>query len=79
MTVTDDHLTTLQLTASKPDVYVKFSIYDNGEEMITVYGKGTAVIPAFIFMKDRGENADPGGSLASRPGSKTCNLNMTCY
>ncbi|CAF0778069.1 unnamed protein product [Brachionus calyciflorus] len=67
--VSDDHLTTLQLTTSKPDVYIKFTIYDNGEEILSVTGKGTAVIPAFIFMKDRDINEN--GQLQSRPGSKT--------
>lgn len=71
--VTDDHLTTLQLTASKPDVYIKLSIFDNGEEITSVIGKGTAVIPAFIFMKDRLENTNDVSSLTSRPGSKTSN------
>ncbi|RNA11153.1 androglobin isoform X31, partial [Brachionus plicatilis] len=68
--VSDDHLTSLQLTTSKSDVYIKFTIYDNGEEVLSVTGKGTAVIPAFVFMKDRDTQNDP-TSLTSRPGSKT--------
>jgi hypothetical protein len=70
VTVLDDHLTTLQLTTSKPDVYIKLTIYDNGDEVLSVSGKGTAVIPAFIFSKDRNSETDV--SLVSRPGSKTC-------
>ena len=77
MIVTDDHLASLQLTASKPDVYIKFTIYDNGEEVLTTTGKGVAVIPSFIFIKDRSENAaDITITNTSRPGSKTCMLNL---
>ena len=73
--VAEDHLASIQLTVSKPDVYIKFTIYDNGEEVFTTSGKGIAVIPAFIFIKDRSENsADNTLSNASRPGSKTCNI-----
>ena len=68
--VSDDHLLSLQMTTSKPDVYIKFSILDGEKEIFSVNGKGTAVIPAFIFLKDRGENNADGG--ASRPNSKTC-------
>lgn len=67
----EDHLTTLQLTTSKPDVYIKFSIYDNGEEVLSVSGKGTALIPVFLFMKDRGDGSSEQPST-SRPASKTC-------
>lgn len=70
--VSDDHLTSLQLTTSKSDVFIKFTIYDNGEEIMSVTGKGLAVIPAFVFMKDRDNQNDP-SSLISRPGSKASN------
>lgn len=66
--VSEDHLTTLQFTTSKSDVYIKLSVYDNGDEMLSVTGKGVASIPAFIFMKDRFVDA----AETSRPGSKTC-------
>ena len=75
--VTEDHLASIQLTASKPDVYIKFTIYDNGEEILTTTGKGIAVIPSFIFIKDRSENsADNTLSNTSRPGSKTCRFHV---
>jgi hypothetical protein len=81
VTVTDDHLVSLQITTSKTDVYLKFVIYDNGEEILSVHGKGTAVIPAFIFLKDREAANDT--NATSRPPSKTCkylnNLNMAFY
>ncbi len=75
VTVSEDNLTSIQLTTSKPDVYLSLSIYDNGEEMITVTGKGTAFIPAFIFLKDPGDiqvNEPISLQGASRPVSKTC-------
>lgn len=68
VSVSEDHLASLQLTTSKSDVYIKFSILDNGEEVFSTTGKGSAVIPAFIFSKDR---VDSMNSM-SRPGSKTC-------
>lgn len=72
--VNDDRLTSLQLTTSKTDVYIKLSIYDNGVEVFSTTGKGIAVIPAFIFLKDRVSEAEQTlTSVQSRPGSKTCN------
>lgn len=74
--VSDDHLTSFQLITSKPDVYVKLTIFDNGQEVLNVTGKGGAVIPAFIFIKDRTQesNSTPtgqgGGDRTSRPASK---------
>ena len=70
VTGADDHLTSLQITTSKPDVYVKLAIYDNGVEMLSATGKGCAVIPAFVFIKDRTLEVTSGGSSSSRPGSK---------
>lgn len=67
----DDHLLSMQITTSKPDVYIKFSIFDGEKEILSVNGKGTAVIPAFIFLKDRSES---NGDGTSRPNSKTCKL-----
>lgn len=55
---------------SKPDVYLKLSVYDDGEEVITVCGKGIAQIPAVIFNKDRLENDLLSNRRDSRPSSK---------
>jgi hypothetical protein len=52
------------------------SVFDNGEEIITVTGKGTAFIPAFIFLKDPGENNPIEQTGASRPVSKTCKAHL---
>ena len=70
--VSEDHLLSIQLTTSKPDVYLKFTIYDGDKEILSVNGKGTAVIPAFIFLKDRGEITNDALTTSSRPNSKTC-------
>ena len=64
----------LQLTTSKPDVYLKFTIYDNGENVFSVYGKGTAIIPAFTFLKDKNDPGNEQNPTTSRPGSKTCKI-----
>jgi hypothetical protein len=68
----DQHLSSLQITTSKSDVYVKLAIYDNGVEVLSATGKGCAVIPAFIFLKDR--SAANSGGTSSRPGSKNRTL-----
>jgi hypothetical protein len=70
--VTEDHLSTLQLTTSKPDVYIKLSVYDNGDLVTSVLGKGAAQIPAFIFHKDRTDaEGQQQTTRESRPSSKT--------
>ncbi|XP_035685724.1 androglobin-like [Branchiostoma floridae] len=50
--VTADHLVTLQLSTSKPDVYIQLQVLDHEEEVVSTQGKGHAVIPAFVFQKD---------------------------
>jgi hypothetical protein len=71
VTVSEDHLSTIQVTTSKPDVYIKLSVYDEGEEVVSVTGKGVAQIPAVIFHKDRLEGAEAlTGRRDSRPSSK---------
>jgi hypothetical protein len=73
--VNEDRLTSLQLTTSKTDVYIKLTIYDNGVEVFSTTGKGIAAIPAFIFLKDRlGDAEQTATSIQSRPGSKTSNF-----
>ena len=68
----DDHLTTLQLTTSKPDVHFLLRIIDNDQEVACAEGTGHAVLPAFIFMKDAQLAAAEEEGL--RPSSRTCNL-----
>lgn len=71
MTVSEDHLASIQVIASKSDVYMRLSIYDNGEEILSVCGKGIAVVPAFIFLRDKSDTATSDYGATSRPGSKT--------
>ncbi|XP_076825894.1 androglobin-like isoform X2 [Clavelina lepadiformis] len=44
-----NHIGSLQLETSKPDVHIKFQILNNEEEIISTRGKGHCVIPAFYF------------------------------
>ena len=67
---TEDHISSIQFSTSKPDVYISLQILDNEEEVACVLGKGHAVIPAFTFLRDR----DPGED-ERRSGSRTCELN----
>lgn len=64
-------MSTLQITTSKPDVYLKLAVYDNGDEIVSITGKGFAQIPAVIFQKDRTEGGPGEPSRDSRPASKT--------
>ncbi|XP_075718978.1 androglobin isoform X2 [Rhinoderma darwinii] len=45
-----DHMATVQVQTSKSDVFIKIQILDNDEEVVSVTGKGQALIPAFCFM-----------------------------
>ncbi|XP_061176714.1 androglobin-like isoform X2 [Saccostrea echinata] len=56
--VTEDHLASIQVNTSKLDVYIKLVILDNETEVATTQGKGHAVIPSFIFLKDLDPNEE---------------------
>lgn len=85
VTVSDDlsqsgrnyHLASIQFNTSKPDVLMRLSIFDNNEEVVNVEGKGSVVLPAFLFMRDviAGQTANNHGATngqpTSRPTSKT--------
>lgn len=64
--VTEDHLSTIQVNTSKLDVYIKLVILDNEVEVATTQGKGHAVIPSFLFLKDFDPNEE------KRPSSRAC-------
>ena len=70
MTVTEDNLLTLNITTSKQDVYLKLTVYDNGEEIVSATGKGSVQIPAVIFQKDHIENGAELVPNSSRPSNK---------
>ncbi|NXI56282.1 ADGB protein, partial [Chloroceryle aenea] len=50
--VTASHIATVQVQTSKPDVFIKVQVLDNEEEIVSVTGKGHAVIPAFNFLSN---------------------------
>ena len=65
----DDHLVSLQMMTSKPDVYIKLQILDHEEEIISAVGKGHVVLPAFVFQKD---NAALSEEENKRSSSRQC-------
>ena len=66
--VSDEHLTTIQLCTSKPDVRLKLSVLDNDEEVASSEGKGHAVLPVFIFLP----NTLPEDETATHAASDSC-------
>ncbi|NXA27537.1 ADGB protein, partial [Ibidorhyncha struthersii] len=50
--VTASHIATVQAQTSKSDVVIKLQVLDNEEEIVSVTGKGHAVIPAFNFLSN---------------------------
>ncbi|XP_064303063.1 androglobin [Phalacrocorax carbo] len=50
--VTASHIATVQVQTSKSDVFIKLEVLDNEEEIVSVTGKGHAVIPAFKFLSN---------------------------
>ncbi|XP_074663197.1 androglobin-like [Tubulanus polymorphus] len=79
--VIEDHLTSLQVTISKPDVYVKLQVLDNEQELMSATGKGHVVIPSFIFHKDiqpeekRSSSRTSNRGVVSRSQSRNRNVN----
>ncbi|XP_062497932.1 androglobin isoform X1 [Pezoporus occidentalis] len=49
---TASHIATVQVQTSKSDVFIKLQVLDNEEEILSVTGKGQAVIPAFNFLSN---------------------------
>ncbi|KAM6086608.1 androglobin isoform 2-T2 [Theristicus caerulescens] len=50
--VTVSHIATVQVQTSKSDVFIKLQVLDNEEEIVSVTGRGHAVIPAFNFLSN---------------------------
>uniref|UniRef100_A0A672TF81 Androglobin n=1 Tax=Strigops habroptila TaxID=2489341 RepID=A0A672TF81_STRHB len=46
------HIATVQVQTSKSDVFIKLQVLDNEQEILSVTGKGHAVIPAFNFLSN---------------------------
>lgn len=77
MTVAEDtnqtgrnfHLASIHFNTSKSDVFMRLTIFDNNQEIVSVEGKGSVVLPAFLFMRTV-TNVVP-AQPTSRPTSKT--------
>ena len=68
MKVTDEHLSTVQLCTSKPDVRFKLSVLDNDNEVASVEAKGHAVLPVVIFLP----NSTPEDDVIPHSTSQSC-------
>lgn len=66
-------MASIQFSASKPDVFIRLTVLNNNEEVVSVEGKGSAVLPAVLFMRDVTNSATQSTVTqpVSRPPSKT--------
>ena len=71
MRASEEHLASLQVQTSKPDVYIKLQVLDQETELLCAVGKGHVVIPAVIFQKDP-------ESEAKRAESRACKCLLIC-
>ena len=85
VTVADDvnqtgrnfHLASIQFSTSKSDVLIRLSVLDNNDEVVSAEGKGSVVLPVFLFMRDiiyatnNAAQALATTQSSSRPPSKT--------
>jgi len=69
------HLASIQFSTSKSDVLMRLTILNNNDEVVSVEGKGSVVLPAFLFMRDvsnvTNNVAQTPTAHSSRPTSKT--------
>ena len=66
----EKHLVSLQVSTSKPDVYIKLQVLDNEQEILNAVGKGHVVIPSCIFQKD------PDAAESKRAESRACKYRL---
>ncbi len=45
------HLASIHFSTSKSDVFMRLTILDNNEEIVSIEGKDSVVLPAFLFMR----------------------------
>ncbi len=57
------HLATIHFRTSKSDVFMRLTIFDHDDEIVSIEGKGSVILPAILFMRPV--------SNISRPTSKT--------
>jgi hypothetical protein len=63
------HLASIHFSTSKSDVFMRLTIFDNNEEIVSIEGKGSLVLPAILFMRTVTNIVQTQSS--SRPTSKT--------
>lgn len=60
--VTRDHIGTVQVQMTEPDIYVKLTVLDCEEEVASATGRAQAIVPIFRFLPDgppKRESAQP--------------------
>ena len=62
------HLVSIQFITSNPDVLMRLTVFDYQEELISIEGKGSLVLPAVLFMRNVSNTLTT--NLVSRPTSK---------
>lgn len=68
--VTEDIVSSIQFKTSKEDVFVLFQVIDNGVEIYSCEGKGSVLLPAMLFYKDRLITTDETKNTLSSPNSR---------
>ena len=63
------HLASIHFHTSKSDVFMRLTIFDNDNEVVSVEGKGTVILPAILFMRTAANAVQ--SQPSSRPSSKT--------
>jgi hypothetical protein len=63
------HLASIHFSTSKSDVFMRLTIFDNENEIVSVEGKGSVVLPAILFMRTTSNIIQTQSS--ARPTSKT--------
>lgn len=54
------HLASIQFSTSKADVLMRLTVLDGKEEMVSIEGKGSIVLPAMLFLRDVTNTAHAG-------------------
>ncbi|XP_072558991.1 androglobin isoform X2 [Paramormyrops kingsleyae] len=63
--VTRDHVGTVQVQMTEPDIYVKLTVLDCEEEVASATGRAQAIVPVFRFLPNDPPKPPPGGQGSS--------------
>ncbi|XP_048842434.1 androglobin isoform X2 [Brienomyrus brachyistius] len=63
--VTRDHVGTVQVQMTEPDIYVKLTVLDGEEEVASATGRAQAIVPTFRFSPNDPPKPPPGGQGSS--------------